>query len=93
VSGTVLPLRREGYGLSLAFPFDAGPEYVDGFEAGLLFARLDARPVEWRGTYHARNCEQLTRVADSLGYAVEWETTSDETWVFGTFLASLKGKR
>jgi len=71
------------YGLSLIFNTDA-LEFCYGFETGLLFARLEARPERWAGTYHAANEEMIRRVAASVDYIVEIEPLA-EGWITAEF--------
>lgn len=59
--------------------------YILGMEVGILTARLDAKPQEWNGTYHAENASMLERVAVAKGYSVTFEKSADAAWVFGTF--------
>ena len=72
--------------------FDSDSEdFVLGYEMGLLFGRLDARPTTWSGTYHAANREMISRTANSLGYAAAIENSSDPAWVFASFEQRAKG--
>jgi hypothetical protein len=59
--------------------------FILGVEVGRLGARLDAKPLEWRGTYHAANREILTRVAAASGYSANFEESGDKAWLFATF--------
>lgn len=56
-----------------------------GMEVGILTARLDAKPQEWNGTYHAENAAILERVAKAKGYEAAFERSADAAWIFGTF--------
>jgi hypothetical protein len=67
----------------IEFPDTEG--FALGYEAGLLFGRLDAHPDTWTGTYHADNVEMLRRTADTCGYAVKIEPSGDALWVFAEF--------
>jgi hypothetical protein len=60
-------------------------DFVFGYEAGLLGARLDARPTHWTGTYHAENLDMLRRVADAKGYSCIVEPSGDPCWAFISF--------
>lgn len=64
---------------------EACPDFVLGWEAGQLSARLDARPEEWSGTYHAANSIMLERIAAARRYSVETAPSGDPLWVFATF--------
>ncbi|MFA6046549.1 MAG: hypothetical protein WC718_16310 [Phycisphaerales bacterium] len=68
----------------IAFPDDRDG-FVEGYEMGCLFARLDAKPEQWSGTYHAGNAEMIRRTAAACGYEVEIESSGDAAWVFVTF--------
>lgn len=83
--GDVIPFRPPelGYTLGLLFDTDA-PEFCRGFETGLLYARLDAQPATWAGTYHAANAEMIRRVAANADYLVEIEPLA-EGWIAATF--------
>lgn len=59
--------------------------FVLGYEAGLLFGRLDAKPYTWSGTYHAENADLLRETAKACGYSVKIEPSGDATWVFAEF--------
>ena len=63
-------------------------DFVLGFEAGLLFARLSVLSAggTWGGTYHATNRTMLERIAEATGCAVEL-TPADEDgqWLFADF--------
>lgn len=69
---------------TIAFNRDS-QDFVDGYEMGLLFARLDARPEHWAGTYHARNQTLIERTAAACGYGVTIEPSGDATWMFAEF--------
>lgn len=60
-------------------------QFVLGFEVGLLHARLEAKPPEFRGTYHAENRTVLERVASALGYTADVTPSGVEGWVFATY--------
>ena len=59
--------------------------FILGVEAGRLSARLDAKPPEWSGTYHAENVSMLERVASAKGYSITVERSADPAWVFATY--------
>ena len=66
-------------------------DFVLGYEAGMLFARLDGRkPKKWSGTYHVENRTMLQKTADACGYSVKVEESPDPSWIFATF--TLYGK-
>jgi hypothetical protein len=68
----------------IKFPHDdAG--FVLGYEVGLLFGRLDAKPATWSGTYHADNEDMLRETATVCGYDVKIESSGDAAWVFAQF--------
>jgi hypothetical protein len=60
-------------------------DFVFGYEAGQLAARLDAKPERWEGTYHAQNLDMLIRVAESKGYEAAPRRSGDPTWLFVVF--------
>lgn len=60
-------------------------EFVLGFEVGLLHARLEAKPPEFSGTYHAPNRTMLEREAKAMGYSAAFEATGFGEWLFATF--------
>ena len=60
-------------------------EFVRGFEVGLLYARLEAKPPEFRGTYHTENRTVIERVAAAHGYTVEFTPSGGEGWLFATY--------
>lgn len=68
----------------IEFPDDSAG-FVLGYEAGLLFGRLDTKPETWAGTYHADNAEMLQQTAKTCGYTVKIEPSGDPTWVFAEF--------
>ena len=68
-------------------------EFVLGFEAGLLHARLEARPPEFRGTYHTANSEMLRREAEAMGYDVALKSSGDAAWVYATFAKRVPRRR
>lgn len=68
-------------------------EFVLGFEAGLLSARLEASPSEFRGTYHSSNADMLERIAGALGYFSDFSASGDPLWTFATFTKSAPKKR
>lgn len=75
-----------GSGGVLAFVLPAGAD-VAGFEAGLLTARLSAKPSKWRGAYHVSSAEVLGRVAKAFGYEVKPEPPmADGVWMFCEFI-------
>lgn len=61
------------FGLVVAFP-DGSPSFVHGFEAGGLWERMERgeTPIEL-GSAHAANEEVHRRMADHMGYEVEWK--------------------
>lgn len=71
------------FGCRLLFVSDA-IEFSYGFEAGLLYARLDARPEVWNTTNHAGNEEMIRRIAAAQGYTVGVEQLSPG-WIGVTF--------
>lgn len=68
-----------------ACPACEDKEYVIGFEAGLLYARLEAKPLEFGGAYHSANRVVLERIADARGYDAAFVPSGTEGWLFGTF--------
>lgn len=61
-------------------------DFVLGFEAGLLYARLEGKPKEWNGTYHSSNVDMLVRVANAAQYVANVEPSGDPTWAFINFV-------
>jgi len=60
-------------------------DFVLGYEAGMLFVRLDRKRKKWSGVYHTENRTMLERTALCCGYSVEIEESGDPAWVFATF--------
>ena len=79
---------REG-----ACPSCEDREFVRGYEAGLLYARLEAKPPDFHGTYHSENSDMLTRVAEALGYVAGFTSSGVEGWVFGAFTKKPAARR
>jgi hypothetical protein len=70
-------------GLLLRFDTD-DPEFIRGVEVGMVWAHLESLPVEattYERTVHTANLEMLLRVADSLGWALRPEASTDEDGV------------
>jgi hypothetical protein len=63
-------------------------DFVLGYEAGILDARLGAKPATWRGTYHAANAEMLRRVARAHRYDATIMDSGDPNWIFADFAPS-----
>mgnify|MGYP001590222332 CR=1 FL=1 len=76
----------------IAFPDDSAG-FCLGYEAGLLFGRLDAGPDTWSGTYHADNVDMLRKTAATCGYDVKIEPSDDAMWVFADFTHKVMGPR
>ena len=85
--------RQPGHVLRLSFEERPGgclcADFVLGFEAGLLDARLSALGSgdSWGGTYHAANRIMLERLASAHGCTLT-TTPADESshWLFSDFL-------
>jgi hypothetical protein len=65
---------------------DGCRDFVLGYEAGRLDARLTARPESWDGTYHTVNLDMLLRVAEAHGYVCSVERSADPAWVHLAFV-------
>ncbi len=78
----------QGAGHALLLPFDTdSADFARGFEAGLLWARLqmsDNWPVE--GVVHASNTEMVLRMAEATNRRVRGAPL-DEVWTEVTFEA------
>lgn len=76
-------MSEVGYDLILAFDSDS-PEFVRGFEAGLLYAGAEltkkAAPARFTRMIHANNAEMALRIAESLDISVRAEDVNDN-WV------------
>ena len=68
-------------------------EFVRGYEAGLLYARLEAKPPEFHGAYHSDNRPMLSRVADALGYVADFTSSGVEGWAFAVFTKKPTARR
>ena len=86
--------RQAETGWNLVVSFDGRPDacatcgdqqFVLGVEVGTLLARLETRPANWRGTYHAANRMMIERVAQARGYEAKVEASSDPAWLFIDF--------
>lgn len=68
-------------GYSLVVPFLTNdPKFTLGWECGMLYQQLAARPDELAATVHADNDEQILVMAGRLGYACELAPLA-EGWV------------
>ena len=61
------------------FP-DESPSFVHGFEAGMIWALMEAGQAVIERTCHEENREVLTRMADRLGYALDATATDVPGW-------------
>lgn len=57
----------------------AHPEFVRGFEAGRIWARMDTEH-HFETTIHAANTEMVMRMADAKGFRFEARELNDD-WV------------
>lgn len=63
-----------------SFP-DQSPSFVNGFEAGLVWAEVERGKAVIKRTVHAQNEEVFRRMAKARGYAISFdETEGFETW-------------
>lgn len=69
------------------FP-DGSDSFVNGFEAGMIWQRMNAGEHQIGGldeiATHASNAEVFRRMATAQGYSVEIEPSIDE-WIIATF--------
>jgi hypothetical protein len=83
--------REREPGHRLVVSFEGRPDectcadFVLGFEAGMLRARLSEKPATWGGTYHAKNLLMLQRIAEASGYGLVVTPAEDPTWIFVDF--------
>lgn len=76
-----------GHACLLAFDTD-DPQFARGFEAGRIWAVLQAHPAEAVHEYvHASNVEMVMRLAEATGRRVE-ATELDGDWLEATFSAA-----
>ena len=74
-------MTDERWGLMVAFP-DQSASFVHGFEAGQLWAAMEAGTADLERTVHAENCEVIKRMARRMGYEVAaWNSTAVPGWV------------
>jgi hypothetical protein len=59
---------------------DQSESYVLGFEAGLLYQRLDSGEAIEDYSVHANNAETLVRIAKHFGFAATLEATGTDGW-------------
>lgn len=60
------------YGLVVAFDTD-DPEFTRGFEAGLLWAAMEANDESIERMIHGTNAEMVMRMATAKGYRYQGE--------------------
>lgn len=68
------------WGLMVAFTDDS-PSFVNGFEAGIIWALLEAGQASIERTVHAENREVIERMARRMGYSCEFVETEVEGWL------------
>ena len=76
------------YNLVMKF-LDASESFCHGYEMGMLHMRMQAGEVIETQTVHAANREQIemlarSPIASDHGYALEWEDTGVEGWLYLT---------
>lgn len=76
------------YSLVMKF-LDASESFCNGYEMGMLHMRMQAGETIELQTVHAANREQIEMLARSAiasdhGYALEWEDTGVEGWLYLT---------
>ena len=59
---------------------DQSENYVLGFEAGLLYQKLEAGLVIDEYSVHTKNVPTLTRIASHFGYSADYMSTNVEGW-------------
>ncbi len=59
---------------------DQTANYVHGFEAGIIWLRMQAGDAEITETTHPENRETLINIANVCGYAIEIEPSGFEGW-------------
>lgn len=70
----------------LLFPFDdPSASYVHGFEAGMIWQRMQAGEEEIVVTVHRENEITLRRMADAAGYEMTYAETEMLEWADVTF--------
>ncbi len=70
-------MDEETWGLVFDFP-DQSSSFVYGFEAGQLFARMHGLEDAFVFLTHPENREVIRRIADYLGWAVEFLPIENE---------------
>lgn len=72
------------YGLIVSFP-DPSESFVHGFEAGMIWARMEARERKFSATVHDENCDVLRRMATASGYEMSATYTVVDGWIDAEF--------
>lgn len=70
---------RAGYGLLISFP-DQSDSFVHGWEAGVIYQRMQVELGPIEATIHTANKEVVTRCCGSLGWQVEFTETDFSEW-------------
>lgn len=67
------------WNIMVAFP-DESASFTNGFEAGIIWALVEAGQQTIERTVHAENTEVLQRIARRMGYEIEITESSVSGW-------------
>lgn len=73
-------MSEEQYGLIVSFP-DQSQSFVLGFEAGMIWKRLESGEAEFSETVHADNRDVIERMVEAMGLSVRMIDTHVEGWI------------
>lgn len=78
----------DSYSLVMKF-LDASESFCHGYEMGMLHMRMQSGEAIEKQTVHAANREQIemlarSSIASAHGYALEWEDSGVEGWLYLT---------
>lgn len=59
---------------------DQSESYVHGFEAGMIWQRMQSKEPEIEATVHVENEVTIINMANATGYAAEFESVGVDGW-------------
>lgn len=71
--------KTADYRCIVPFP-DESASFVHGFEAGMIWGRMEHAEAFIDGTFHTENLEVYRRMAGARGYDIETKSTEFPEW-------------